>query len=340
METLSAMETFLGQSFSPQSFSPRHFWRTWILAARDHNASTTVQRAARIWLARRRTAIIIQSAARCWIQRRRYSQWRDAVAHAQWLQYYLSTGQLDEARALGWTEMTRENDAAARIQSAWIGVGHRRRLRAHLEAEAHAAWDSYLIASCLMGDALRLGWEPRPTIRHAAVKLQTAFRFSRQPRFAKQRQQLLLRQRQPPRHYHRQPPIAETLWELSPALAPAPLPPAHQQVDEVVPTPTLPTLPTPLMDAALEAAYPRRPAAPPPSTSPAAVAPRLPLARCSINRRSIRRITTLLTTFEAVVEGSPPPSSASVHSALIGPSASSQSAGMEALLSPADTAAE
>ena len=159
---------------------------TGISVKRTHRPWLAIRRHVPAWLRsaeeKSTAAVLIQAAGRGMIERRGFGRQRDAVAHEQWLKYYLSIGAFYHARQLGWVPVD-EHAAAARIQAAWHGMVHRRRLRTRLEAEAHATWDSYLITQGLLGHAVRLGWAPRPNLRVAAAKIQAAVRARRQSRY-------------------------------------------------------------------------------------------------------------------------------------------------------------
>ena len=62
-------------------------------------------------------ATYIQARVRGWLQRIRYEFHRDSVAHVQWVDYYVRTGQYANAKMLGWSPQL-EREAAERVRTA------------------------------------------------------------------------------------------------------------------------------------------------------------------------------------------------------------------------------
>lgn len=98
---------------------------------------SVIERGILRWRCRQRAAQLLQAVWRGKAERWRYSLFRDETARQQWVAYHLRMGQLPQAIALGHSPQALQ--AAERIRVAWASIGHRRRLRARLEAEAHAA---------------------------------------------------------------------------------------------------------------------------------------------------------------------------------------------------------
>lgn len=107
-------------------------------------------------------AITIQRYARGYLAR---LQWQEE-ARLQWIEHFLETNQLAEARALGWqlTPPTKdsdvEGDAATRIQAVQRGrMGRRICEFINLEL-ARLQWVEYYLQKGMVEKAKELGWDP------------------------------------------------------------------------------------------------------------------------------------------------------------------------------------
>lgn len=187
----------------------------------EGEALLVLQQAAIKFLARRgrlhAAATVLQAAERMRQRRSHYERWRNEVARQQWIAYYLRAGDHLEARKFGWAPI-HEREAAERMQSAWRGIGFRRRLRARLEIKASAEWERYLISSGQLDAALALGWEPRPSVRRAAEVVQHAVRL-----------RMMTLTRPPP-----SPATSAAAPQAAMAVAPAPVPPTPLAASHVV----------------------------------------------------------------------------------------------------------